>query len=266
MAINLIGTVRSFITPEVADRASAHLGESREGIDKAVAAGIPALFAGFVHRAEHGDAQGLLTEAKEAATHNMAETAGTLFSGGVSDQPTGTGWGSHLVGGNFNALAHAIASYAGIKSSSATSLLNLLGPLSMGTLGQHALDNRWDAGGLSSFLASQKSFIMSAVPAGLHMEKLLGTRVYPQGTVPPSHAHQAGHEMARRQPRTYWLWIVLLVLALVALLIYLYMRNNDRAEPGVKPPAADTTAQVSQPTSSPPMGEPVMNSDPPRAY
>lgn len=241
MAINLIETVRSFITPEVVDRAASHLGEDREGINKAVAAGIPALFAGFIHRAEHGDAQGLLTEAKEAATHNLAETAGTLFTGGASDQPTGAGWGSNLVGGNFGAVAHAISSYAGIKQASATSLLNLLGPLSMGTLGQHALDNNWDAAGLASFLASQKSSIQSAVPQGLHIDRLLGKH-HAAAAVPQSHAHQAGHAMAKQQPKTYWLWVVLLVLAIAALLVYLYMRDGEGEAPGVAPGTSDTTA------------------------
>lgn len=244
MAINLIETVRSFITPEVMDRASSHLGEDRDGINKAVAAGIPALFAGFIHRAEHGDAQGLLTEAKEAATHNLAETAGTLFVGGASDQPTGSGWGTNLVGGNFSAVAHAVSSYAGIKQESATSLLSLLGPLSMGTLGQHAIDNQWDAEGLASFLKGQKTSIQSAIPAGLNVDRLLGK--HHAGTVPQSHAHQAGHAMARQQPKTYWLWIVLLLLAIAAVVVYLYLRNgNAEGEaPGVAPVTTDTTGYV----------------------
>lgn len=249
MAINLIETVRGFMTPDVLDRASTHLGESREGIEKAVAAGVPALFAGLVHRAEHGDAQGLLTEAKEAATHNLAETAGTLFSGGASDQPAGTPWGSTLVGGNFGAVTHALSSYAAIKQASATSLMNLLGPLAMGSLGQYATDNNWDAQGLASYLAAQKSAVLSAVPAGLHIDRLLGTKVYPAEAVPTGHAHQAGHDMARRQPRTNWLWIVLLLLAIAVLVIYLYNRDKKGTEPGV-PPSTDTTTGYSAPPAS----------------
>jgi hypothetical protein len=242
MAINLIDTVRNFITPELVDRASSHLGESREGIDKAVAAGVPALFAGYVHRAEHGDAPALLTEAKEAATHDLAQTSGTLFTGGVSDQPTGAGWGTSLVGGNFSALTGAIASHAGIKPGSATSLMTLLAPLTMGTLGQYALDNNWDAPGLASFLSGQKSSIMSAVPQGLHIDRLLGAKQHQAAAVPQGHAHQAGHDMARKQPKTNWLWILLLLLAIAAVLVYLYTRNGDDASPGVAPGTSDTTA------------------------
>lgn len=246
MAINLIETVRNFITPELVDRAASHLGENREGIDKAVAAGIPALFAGYIHRAEHGDAPALLTEAKEAATHDLVQTSGTLFMGGVSDQPTGAGWGSNLVGGNFSALNGAIASHAGIKAESATSLLTLLAPLTMGTLGQYAIDNNWDADGLRSFLGNQKSSVMSAVPSGLHIDRLLGTKHHAAGAVPQGHAHKAGHEMARKQPKTYWLWIVLLVLAIAALLVYLYTRDRSEEAPGVAPATTDTTAAYMQ--------------------
>lgn len=243
MAINLIESVRNLITPELVDRASSHLGESREGIDKAIATGIPALFAGYIHRAEHGDAAALLTEAKEAATHDLAQTSGTLFMGGASDQPAGTGWGSNLVGGNFSALAHAISSHAGIKDASATSLMSLLAPLTMGALGQYAIDNNWDADGLRSFLGSQKSSVMSAVPSGLHIDRLLSSKQHHgAGTVPQSHAHQAAHDMARQQPRTNWLWILLLLLAIAALLVYLFTRDKGDEAPGVAPATTDTTA------------------------
>lgn len=252
MAINLIETVRNFITPELLDRASSHLGESREGVEKAIAAGIPALFAGYVHRAEHGEAPALLAEAKEAATHDLAQTSGTLFMGGVSDQPTGAGWGSNLVGGNFSALNGAIASHAGIKPGSGTSLLTLLAPLTMGTLGQYAIDNNWDADGLASFLKAQKSSILTAVPQDLHIDRLLGAKQHHAAAVPQGHAHQAGHEMARKQPKTYWLWIVLLLLAIAALLVYLYTRNGEEEAPGVAPATTDTTAWYRAPVDAGP--------------
>src|SRR5688500_4275159 len=105
MAFNLIETVRNLITPDVEERAATHLGESRDGIRKAISGGIPALFAGYVHRAENGDAEGLLSDARTAASHNLAESSAILFAGGTTDTP-GTGWGGNLFGGNFSSLVN----------------------------------------------------------------------------------------------------------------------------------------------------------------
>lgn len=250
MAFNLIETVRNFITPDVEERAATHLGESREGIRKAISGAIPALFAGFVHRAENGDAEGLLSDARTAATHNLAESSATLFAGGTTDSPTGSGWGSNLFGGNFNSLVNTIASWAGIKTGSVNSLMGLLGPLSLGALGQHARDRNMDAGSLSSFLTSNKAAILSALPAGLSLGNLIGTGGHTAAVPTGTSVHDTTHAVVDEPRRTNWLWPLLIGLAVLALLIYFLSRgcNNDEVETtGV---TSDTTTQYTTPVTT----------------
>ena len=250
MAFNLIETVRDFITPDVEERAATHLGESREGIRKAISGGIPALFAGFVHRAENGDAEGLLSDAHTAATHNLAESSATLFAGGTTDSPTASGWGSNLFGGNFSSLVNSIASWAGIKTGSVNSLMGLLGPLSLGALGQHARDRNMDAGSLSSYLTSNKAAILSALPAGLSLDNLFDTRARTTAATTDTRVRDTTHTVVDEPRRTNWLWPLLLGLAALALLLYFLGRgcNDDEVETtGV---ATDTTTQYTTPVTT----------------
>lgn len=247
MAFNLIETVRSFITPDVVDRAATHLGESTDGITKAISGTIPALFAGFVSRAESGDAQGLLDNAREAAQTNLADTSTGLFTA-RSDQPTGTSWISNLFGGRLNSIVNAIASFAGIKNGSASSLLNLLAPLSLGVLGQHAIDRNLDAGGLSSLLTSQKDSILSALPPGLNIAGLFGTRA--AGPAAETHMHTATQTVVDEPRRSNWLWPVLLGVAGLALLIYLLGRGCNGDEMASTTTTTDTTTQYTAPVAT----------------
>jgi hypothetical protein len=246
MAFNLIDTVRNYITPEVEERAASHLGESREAIHKAVGAAVPALFYSYAHRAESGDAAGLFADAKAAATHNLAESSATLFAGGATDQPKGSPWGGNLLGGNFDSLLGAIATYSGVKRESANSLMGLLGPLSLGALGQHAIDRNLDANGLSSFLSGQKSAIQSALPQGLNtgLQFTADPRVAATPVTDPS--TDPLHREHRKGGKTNWIWLVLLALVILALIIYLTMGRGDRdANPTTEP--ADTTGYNTTP-------------------
>jgi OmpA-OmpF porin, OOP family len=250
MAFDLIETVRSFITPDVEDRAATHLGEGRDGISKAISGIIPALFAGFVSRAESGDAQGLLTDAREASRTNLADSSASLFTAGRADQPLGTSWISNLFGGRLNSLVNSIASFAGIKNGSASSLLNLLAPLSLGVLGQHAIDRNLDAGGLSSFLASQKNSILSALPAGLNIANLFGAGARPTATTVESHMRETGTAVVDEPRRNKWLWPVLLGLAALALILYLLGRGCNGDEVATTTTTTDTTTQYTAPVTT----------------
>ena len=173
MAFNLLETVRGYLTPDLIEKASSHLGESSSGISKAASAAVPALLGMFVNRAERGDAQGLLQDAREAANSNVLSNPQSLFTGGIGSVLSGgleklTG----LFGSNATGIMSAISNFAGIKSGSVQGLLGMLAPLGLGALGRHAQENNLSAQGLSSYLSSQKTSIMSALPAGLSLGNL----------------------------------------------------------------------------------------------
>lgn len=223
MATNLVETVKSFFTPEVVDRASTRLGESKEGIEKAVTGGVPMVFAGMLYRSEHGHAPDILSDAHQAVNHHLAQSPENLFTNIAPELASTNSWGRRLFGGGFSGVSDSLASYAGIKSGSANTMLNLLTPLSLNVVGNYAVDNDLTDGGLGSFLASQRSSIMGTLPPGLNM----GQFFKDTATYHPGVATIAGHEpqtgSAERPLRhaSNTIWWVLLVLVVVGIIAYL---------------------------------------------
>lgn len=223
MATNLIETVKSFFTPDVVDRASTRLGESPEGIRKAVDGGVPMVFAGLVYRSEHGGAPALLSDAHQAATHHLPGSPATLFAGSNNEMVTGNGWASGLFGGACTAITNALASFAGIKTDSANTMLNLLTPLSLRIVGDHAIENNFTDGGLSTYLSEQKSSIMAALPAGLSVGRIFEESGHHAAfATVPGHVPLTAERPLRVVP--YTIWWVLLVIALLGIIAYLIGR------------------------------------------
>lgn len=165
MAFNLIETVKNYFTSEFTNQASSSLGESSSGISKALTAIIPTGLAGILSKATSG------TDGANSI-FDMAKNAISSISGNTSlSSPENTQKGnsmiSSLFGSNQSTIASAISNFAGIKDSSASSLMSMGLPAIMGLLGKHAEENNLSASGLSGFLSSQKDHIMNALPPGL---------------------------------------------------------------------------------------------------
>src|SRR5262249_14230408 len=74
---------------------------------------------------------------------------------------------SSLLGGrDQTALAGAVGKYAGLGQNASGSLLGMLAPIVMGTIGQEQGTRSLDAGAITSLLSSQKNNIAAALPAG----------------------------------------------------------------------------------------------------
>jgi hypothetical protein len=242
MAFNLLDAVRSYVTPDLVDRLSNQLGESSSGVSRAITAAIPVLLAGFINRAEKGDADGLLRDAHVAADSNvlnnpqrLAETGmGNFLSGGL-DRLQG------MYGSRSDSIISSITQFSGIKSSSVQGLLGLLAQMGLSVLGRHARENTLSASGLSSYLSSQKSVVVSAMPEGLSAGSFFeGDRLAVQrererefiGTVVAKRKESTtdrikSERTADVEDRTTerrgssWIWWLLLALGAMALLWYL---------------------------------------------
>lgn len=232
MAFNLIESFRNLLTPEVVDKAASQYGESNSGINKALTGAIPAILAGFVHKAETGDADSLLREAKDAANNNLGN-----FSEGGSVLSRGMDWLNNLFGNRLGNIADELARFAGIKSSSANSLLGMLTPVGLGVIGKHALDNNMSASSFTSFLTGQKASILSALPAGLNLglENWLGggtdrLREATTGATTTVHRTTQQRQVEDTTRRTNWLLPLILILAAIALLWYFLGRGCNAAD------------------------------------
>lgn len=223
MAFDLLDTLKNLFNNEFSGKAAAQLGESESGIQKALGGIIPAILTGLLNKAgSPGDAAGVMNLVKDAAGTNFAS-----LSGGLPDNLLSKGGDilRSLFGTKASDVNSAIANYAGIKASSADSLMQTAAPVSLGVVGQQA--GSQSASGLLSFLNSQKDKILAAVPAGLGLANVLGLNNLGDisrklsnvaGSITGGLRETAG--AAERSARNRWLWMIILLIAVILLLWY----------------------------------------------
>ena len=237
MSFNLMETVKNYFTDEFTNNASSTLGESASGIVKALSAVIPTSLAGILMKANSSDdgANSILDMAKNAFTSK----AGSPES---ASPEKGSNMLSSLFGGKTSGISSAISQFAGIKDSSAGSLLSMGLPAIMGILGKHADQNNLSPSGLAGFLSSQKDHILHAMPAGLSsVTGLLGLGSLGTTAANVKDSIKENAEAIIDKPRgNNWLWPLIIILAAIALLWYL-SRSCNQTRP--------TTAAINAGTS-----------------
>lgn len=267
MSFNLLDSVKGLFTSDTISKMASSFGESEGGIQKAIGGAIPAVLVGLLNKASSSDgAASLLNLSKDAASSGMLGNLGNLLGGGGGNL---LGKGMDMLKGLFgdktNAITSMIASYGGIRESSASSLLSVAAPAALGTVGKQVTQNNLGVSGLTSWLAQQKDSIMSAVPSGLNIAGALGLGSLSDlgnklsgllGTAGGSVKHVAGTASAYAHETTEkakggakWLWPLLLALLVILALIY-FLRGKGRKD-DIAPapteqttPAPDTTATV----------------------
>ena len=163
MSINILELLNSGIGKQLIGEAGKMLGESDSGIQSAVGSMVPALLGGMMSKAATPQGAGDLFKMVQGLnidTGSLGNIAGLIGgAGGASAlQSVGTTLLSGLLGGDkANGLASALSSVAGIKPSSASSLLSLGAPLMMGVVKKMVGDGGLDASGLANALLGQKS-------------------------------------------------------------------------------------------------------------
>ena len=170
MAFNLLDAVKGLFTSDLINKAAASLGESEGGIAKAISGIVPSVLGGIVSKATSNadGASSVLDMAKNAAGTGVLGNLGNLFGGGGSNMLSGgIDMVKRLLGDKFSGIASAIAGFAGIRESSASSLMSMVAPAALGVLGKHASENNLTPGSLSNMLSGQKASLANALPSGL---------------------------------------------------------------------------------------------------
>ena len=177
MAFNLLNTVSGLFNNELISKAASSFGESEGGIQKAIGGVIPSVLAGLLTKASTGStgASSVLDLAKQAAGSGiLGNLGGLLGGGGGSTASSLMSMAGSLFGDKLSNITNMISNFSGIKSSSANSLVSLAAPAALGSLGKYANESGLNAGGLLSFLNTQKDSILNAVPSGLGLASALG--------------------------------------------------------------------------------------------
>lgn len=176
MATNLVSLAMKFLTPDLVLKIAAALGLDKAVASKAVAAAVPVILAGLVGRSAKPDGAKSIIDAIGKLEPGLLGSLATKLGGSGKDSLVSTGTsaltsllGSTAVGG----LAGALAKFAGAGESTSKSLLGLLGPVVLGSIGQEQKAQRLDASGLASLLSAQKDHVSAALPPDF--SKLLGS-------------------------------------------------------------------------------------------
>jgi OOP family OmpA-OmpF porin len=209
---NILDSVRDYLSPELLGEAANIYGENEAGIAKAIGSLAPTILAGLLEKS--GDSHAIDNIFSTLRNFNPAilDNLGSLLGGGnLSHNDPKDDSGrllSVIFGAKVPAITNAVASFSGIKQSSASSLLGLAGPLVMALLNKKISAEGLNASKLVGYLLSQRNTIVSLLPAGVG--SLLGMA-------------NAGHGNTNQGKASIgmgWVWSLLLLLGLGVAIIY----------------------------------------------
>jgi uncharacterized protein DUF937 len=166
--MNILPLVTQFFGPVIVNKIAGSLGINSTVAQRAIAAAAPAILAAIAGKTMQPGGAKSLTEtigkqdpsilSKLGDAIGSPQQAGAVEAG---NSALGALFGSTIAG----ALASALTKYTGIGSNSASSLLGLMTPAILGTLGREQKTSNLDATGLATLLQSQSKQIVDAIPA-----------------------------------------------------------------------------------------------------
>lgn len=168
MSTNLIDLIKGQLGPATVSQTATQLGESESGISKAISALLPAIVGGFANSNAQSE---LFNTVKEAASSGvLSNLLGNLNgSDSVISKILSLIFGD---GDKLAAITNSVSSYAGIKTESTNSLLNIVTGATAGTLGKYAVDNNLDESSFKNLLSDQKGILSTLLPAGFSFAAL----------------------------------------------------------------------------------------------
>jgi outer membrane protein OmpA-like peptidoglycan-associated protein len=223
MATNLIEVANSLLTPDVVSRVSSSIGETPAKTGQALGMVMPSLAGIACNEASTpGGASKLysLISSTKFPGDLLTNLAGLLSGGAATDTllKTGSGLISSVLGDRAGAVAKLISDSAGIRFSSASTLLNLAAPLFFGVLGRHLTTSGIAASGLSSLLAGHRDSVLQAIPSGLGNALGLNDNSDICGAAPVPAVRPAAVVEPEKKGSPIWWWLLPLLLLIACFL------------------------------------------------
>jgi len=157
------------LTPDVLSRIAAYIDEPTEKTSRATDALIYTIVGGLMKRTtteigvnqlykylQKGNYTGSVTDNLEEVLRDPAHT-NTLITQGNDVI-------SHLLPAMKSSIASMVSGYAGVRNSSAISLLGLTTTIVLHVLGKHTRERKLDANGVASLLFAERDALVTAVP------------------------------------------------------------------------------------------------------
>lgn len=252
MEINLLEIVKKQISGDILQKAAAFLGEDTSALQKALNAILPSVLGGVVNQSTSISSATTLMNTLVTDGHDgsIFNSLSNLLNGGSATQglmAAGDGIVKNLFGNKTSGIVDWIASYAGIKTGSASGLMSMIAPVVMGAIGKQISGEHASPTGLMSLLSDQTNLIKNTLPAGLSsVLGLSNLRLDTPSVVSTAQAEKIASEahtmVAEKSLLSRVLpWFVLLLAGLVGM-FYLKMCNTKAPEP----PQATAVTEVPQ--------------------
>lgn len=251
MSQSLLSFLQDQLSGEVTSQIASFLGESPAQTGTAVSAGLQGLLGAMAQKA--GTPQGandLLGLMRTVNSSPAFTNASSLLGSGTSAADVAKLGGplvASLLGGQQGGVTNWLSSVAGIGRGSAGSLLSLLTPLVLSSLGKYltSTGSGVNGGALASLFSSQASSLFGQAPAGL--AGALGLASLTDLTRAPAAAARVVDEAAD-SGLGFLKWLLPL-LALAALIFYL-LRPSARVDDAAKVAADNAAAAATSAANS----------------
>src|SRR5262245_1426196 len=166
MAINLLEMMSGSVGQSLISQAGKFLGAPESTMRSAVDAALPAMLGGVMQKGAtpQGASEVMKLFNTPGLESGITENLGSYLGGGEKTNSLlsmGSGLLSSLFGDKASGLVNTLGSMFGMKSASASNLLALAAPMTLGFLKNYVGKNRLDAGGLSNLLTGQSDFLKS---------------------------------------------------------------------------------------------------------
>jgi len=283
MTMNLINEAKDSLTIDFLNNASQQIGETPTVIQTALSAALPTILSGLIQRvSEPGGVSSVMDLTAQVTTPgravgNVAEPAGGMLAQPAGNSTagqftslltTGASAVQNLFGNKTGAITDAIASFSGLKTSSASAVLSLAGTVMLGVLGRRIATTTSRPLDVAGLLTSQANAVWKAMPVGLGalLAMIPGFDLFVSGlqdsnsaTPAPSVAVSASlpvegqysnyADPVNADAPNRWLPWLLLALGAVALFFVLRSCRNERP-PNAEAPGVNLTDSAKVPSDA----------------
>jgi len=211
---SIIDSLRELVTPAILSRAVGETGESESAVAKGFSAVIPAIAAATADRSDDHEFM-----------RGLADLATSAASGSAADTTAASSWLSSLFGYRYAGVIDSIGRFAGIRGSSAASLLTIGAPLVLGYLGRMMHTESLSATGVAERLRSLRPQLESALPGGFDLPWLGRT------TAPTGARDEARRRVVAPERRASLGLPLMLLLGVLGLSGLIWWASRPHAEP-----------------------------------
>lgn len=175
--MNLFGELRGILAGDISLKIANITGEKEEKVKKAIDGLIPTLMGGLMKRVSNEAGATTLMNVIQRGKHDgsITDKLYDFLRDRESFQPLyeqGSSLVSQVLPDKKSAIATLISQFAGIRNSSATSIMAIVAPVVVGKLGKLAQSQGLDKINLANYLLDQKAFLIDETPESLQSKMI----------------------------------------------------------------------------------------------